>query len=234
MNNKFKIMLSLILALTLVMGGVASAATMVFYDVTTSTSYNDDMTEAEIDELVQAYINGNEIAKVVGGKLVNYNAYKAAVAAVILANAGKTNAEIAAAIDAAMPGILAGLDEVVIQDNWEIKLSTNAMNNTIVADGDDNTTITIEIVDKNNNDAVVPVNGIVIEMFTSHGSLASTGDENRVTLQNGVGTIKLNSEMSATPLVVEVTAKLYEGSQAQKYPIGKKRSYIKCMVPTYR
>jgi len=106
-----------------------------------------------------------------------------------------------------------------IENSWAIKLSTTADDNTIIANGDDNTTIIIEIVDENG--VVQPVNGITIELFTSHGSLASTGDESRVTLQNGVGTIKLNSESSASPLVAEITAKLYEAAQVHKDAIGQ-------------
>lgn len=115
MNKKLRIVLSLILALTLVMGGVASAAAMAFYDVTTKTSYNDNMTDAEVEELIQVYKDGHNIAKVVsGGKLVNYNAYKAAVIPVILANLGKTNSEIAAILATKIPVIITALPEVVI------------------------------------------------------------------------------------------------------------------------
>jgi len=103
---------------------------------------------------------------------------------------------------------------------WEIRFSTTAPEDTIDADGDDNTTLIIELIDVVTGE-VVPANGIVVQLFTSHGSLASTGRSARVTLQNGRNTIKLNSEFSATPIAAEITIKLVEATQEQKDKIGQ-------------
>ncbi|HZJ99017.1 MAG TPA: hypothetical protein VFC79_03375, partial [Tissierellaceae bacterium] len=105
-------------------------------------------------------------------------------------------------------------------EKWFIQLDTTAINDTIIANGDDNTTVIIEIVDEDGE--VQAVNGIVIELSTSHGNFASAGQKSRVTLQNGKGTTKLNSEFSATPIAAELTAKLYEAAPEYQELIGKK------------
>lgn len=133
MNNKLKIMLSLILALTLVMGGVASAASMVFYDATDKVIYNDDMTDLQMDALVAAAIKGNDLAKVVNGKLINYAAYKAAIVQ-ILVNAklaGKTDAEAIALVVAQQAAIVAGLPAVTVDSGLTV-VSVTAINPTSI------------------------------------------------------------------------------------------------------
>ncbi|HZK00866.1 MAG TPA: hypothetical protein VFC79_12695, partial [Tissierellaceae bacterium] len=131
MNNKLKLTLSLILALVMVIGGVASAAELLFYDGTTKTSYTDPMTNAEVDELVAAFDANHDLAKMVDGKLVNYNAYRAAVVQV-LADAlddGKTEEEALEILAAALPGIIAALDEVLIEEEITVE-SVEAKNKT--------------------------------------------------------------------------------------------------------
>jgi hypothetical protein len=142
----------------------------------------------------------------------------------MLYNLDEVQAKFDANPDLTMAEAVVGLtgtpaEPVSDHEMWYIQLDTTATDDTIIADGDDNTTIIIKIVDEDG--VVQPVNGVTIELFASHGSLASTGEESRVTLQNGMGTIKLNSEMSATPLVAEITAKLYEAAQEYKDAIGQ-------------
>lgn len=201
MNNKFKIMLSLILALTLVMGGVASAATMVFYDVDTKTSYNDNMTDAELEELIQAYTDGNEIAKVVNGKLVNYADYKAAVIAVFQANPGKTPAEMAAILAVQIPLIVAGLPEVPVQDaDITLEMEFSDADAVLTADGADNTIVTVTILKNGVKDK--DFEGTV-KFMSLKGAIFA---KEIVSFDNGVAEVQLTSMSSALPIMDTIVA----------------------------
>lgn len=135
MNNKLRIMLSLILALTLVMGGVASAASMVFYDVTDKVVYYDDMTKMQEDQLVQAVIDNHMIAKVAkGGKLVNYADYKAAAVEAFLeaTELGMNEDDALDYMVAKLPAIEAALTAVVVVTEALTVESVSAINATTV------------------------------------------------------------------------------------------------------
>ena len=100
-----------------------------------------------------------------------------------------------------------------VTEQWEIKLTP--LEEEIEATNNDNTSIKIEVVDDSGN--VVPVNNVVVELLSSHGNISPA----RATLQNGVGYALLTSEHSATPLICEITAKLFEAGQDVKDKIGQ-------------
>ncbi|MBU5313138.1 hypothetical protein KQI38_13925 [Tissierella carlieri] len=133
MNKKLRLMLSLILALTMVMGSVASAANMLYYNVTLEKEYTTPMTNESVDELIAEYNNGNEIAKLVNNKLVNYDEYRAAVIEVLqeALDSGKTEEEAIEAVVAAIPSIVEGLEEVELPEEELKVVEVSAIDKTI-------------------------------------------------------------------------------------------------------
>lgn len=207
MNKKI---LSLVLALVMVLGTFSTVFADDF-DLVHKTNSAKNHTFFEFMEDTSAF---EEVVDDFSNYLIEYND-KLYLVSEVQAELDGGAASIAAAVVGLTP--YTPLPEL---EKWFIQLDTTAINDTIIANGDDNTTVIIKIVDEDG--VVQPVNGIVIELSTSHGTLASAGQLQRVTLQNGMGTIKLNSEFSATPIVAQLTAKLYEAAEEYKELIGQK------------
>ena len=203
---------SLVLALMMILSSFTTAFAMdldLFNPVTDTThSFNSFVDSPAVFE---------DVSSNVGDYLIEFegNYYKVSeVSAKLLAGA----ANFEEAIEDLTPVDIEVPEEP--EKPWEIRFSTTAEDDTITADGDDNTTLIIELIDVVTGE-VVPANGINVQLLTSHGSLASTGRSARVTLEKGRTTIKLNSEHSATPIAAEITVKLVEATQEQKDKIGQ-------------
>lgn len=118
-----KMLLSLILALTMVVCGIASAsaASLSFYDATTNKLYDDDSSDAQLEELIQAYLDGNELWKMAGDKLVDYNAYRDKIIDVIT-EALNNNEDVNTAVLGKLQEILDDLDEKEIPPEGDLKV----------------------------------------------------------------------------------------------------------------
>lgn len=156
---------SLVLALMMILSSFTTAFAMdldLFNPVTDTThSFNSFVDSPAVFE---------DVSSNVGDYLIEFegNYYKVSeVSAKLLAGA----ANFEEAIEDLTPVDIEVPEEP--EKPWEIRFSTTAPEDTIDADGDDNTTLIIELIDVVTGE-VVPANGIVVQLFTSHGSLAST------------------------------------------------------------
>jgi len=113
-----------------------------------------------------------------------------------------------------------------IVGDYQLQVST--AKTSLVANGADNTVVTVKIVDKN---GVVATNAddIVLAFDATFGSLAN----NRVTVQDGVATVVLTSEFSQKDLKSVVTARLIETADGSEWydQIGLVNSTVIDFVP---
>lgn len=85
------------------------------------------------------------------------------------------------------------------------------------ANGASNTIVTFQLINKVTGQVDKSADNVVLSLKTSHGRLA----DNRITVQDGVATTTLTSEMSNVDLVAKVTAEVVEASNDWKDAIGK-------------
>lgn len=87
-----------------------------FYNIDLMKSYY-EMDNTEIEQIISEYKDGNEFAKLVNGRLVNYNDYRNKIIVVImLALENKLSpTETTIMITAQMPSILASLPDVEVE-----------------------------------------------------------------------------------------------------------------------
>jgi len=113
-----------------------------------------------------------------------------------------------------------------IVGDYQLQVST--AKSSLVANGADNTVVTVKIVDKN---GVVATNAddIVLAFDATFGSLAN----NRVTVQDGVATVVLTSEFSQKDLKSVVTARLIETADGSDWydQIGLVNSTVIDFIP---
>jgi hypothetical protein len=83
----------------------------------------------------------------------------------------------------------------------------------LVGNGADNTQVTLTVRDAKTGAVATDADDLVLEVGTSHGSLASE----RVTVQNGVATVSLTSEFTEEALKAVVTGKLIEAAADSKW-----------------
>lgn len=91
----------------------------ILYNITFKKAYYDPITNNDIDMAIAEIEAGSEFAKLVGGKLVNYNDYRNKVMKVIITgiNLNLSNKEISGMLAGAMPAILSELPEIKIEDS---------------------------------------------------------------------------------------------------------------------
>lgn len=104
-----------------------------------------------------------------------------------------------------------------VTDVYNLELTTDAANDSILANGADNMVITAKLKDKVTGQVDTNADNIVIAFSSTYGNLANT----RVTVQDGVATVTLTSEFSQKDLVSKVDAQIIEASGDYKDLIGK-------------
>lgn len=128
MNKKsFSLILALLLlfAFTYSHNSFAKEEVPLFYNITLKKSYFAPMTDHGIDKIITEIDAGNEFAKLVDGKLVNYNDYRNKVIEVITVGLKLklSEEEISGMVVEAMPFILSKLPEINVKtDNYELKV----------------------------------------------------------------------------------------------------------------
>lgn len=93
----------------------------IFYNANLKKSYYQPLSDEQIEELVDEYSSGHNIAKLIGNKLVDYNELRAKVINIFVEGIGnnlETN-DIIANIAKSMPTIISELDEVIIETPGE-------------------------------------------------------------------------------------------------------------------
>lgn len=101
-----------------------------------------------------------------------------------------------------------------VTDDFKLEVTPAA---TIVsANGADNTVIKFALLDSN-GEVDKTADNMVLEIGTTFGQLAN----NRVTVQDGVGQVVLQSEFSTKEITAKVTAQIIEASTDHKELIGK-------------
>ncbi|MDW8802572.1 hypothetical protein P8V03_15600 [Clostridium sp. A1-XYC3] len=93
-----------------------------------------------------------------------------------------------------------------VTDLWDLQVSSS--DESIVADGADNTVVTFKLMDKVTKTVDTEANDIVLDLNTTYGTLAAK----RVTVQKGVATVILTSEFSNTDISAKIDAQIIEAS----------------------
>ena len=84
-----------------------------FYNIDLSKAYY-EMNDEEIEAVVGEYSSGNEFAKLVSNKLVNYNDYRTEVIKVIIEGLDLSREELLLKLSLELPGIIAKLPAVTM------------------------------------------------------------------------------------------------------------------------
>ncbi len=99
--------------------------------------------------------------------------------------------------------------------NWALVIDAN--DNTLIADGGDNTVLTFKMINTKTQSVDTTANDITLDVYTSFGQLSNSS----VTIKNGTGTLVLNSEFSAKELKTKVTADISRQSNNGTDLVGK-------------
>ncbi|MEM1502821.1 S-layer homology domain-containing protein [Domibacillus sp. 8LH] len=101
---------------------------------------------------------------------------------------------------------------------WNLRASVGSTS--LTADGKTTTTITYQLADASTGTVDTAADNIAVDVSTTQGSLEST----RVTMQNGMATVKLTSPVSSTDVTGSVTAKIASATGDYASIIGKTAS----------
>lgn len=125
--QKGKKIVFLAVVLLILMGSVslvsANEVDYDIYNITKEIGYTAPLTKDQVDEINADIINGNEFAKRIGGKLVNYDEFYNSVVEVVVENSDLSMEEIVNKIITEIPNIIARLDEVIVGEVLEGKVT---------------------------------------------------------------------------------------------------------------
>ena len=104
---------------------------------------------------------------------------------------------------------------LAVDEVWNLKVTPKA--SSLLANGADNTEVTLELVDAATGRVDAGADNIVLDLNATFGALSSK----RVTIQDGKATVILTSEFSNTGVTSKIDAQIIEASGDYKALIGK-------------
>lgn len=104
---------------------------------------------------------------------------------------------------------------LAVDEVWNLKVTPKSSK--LLANGSDNTEVTLELVDAATGRVDTGADNIVLDLNATFGALSSK----RVTIQDGKATVVLTSEFSNTGVTSKIDAQVIEASGDYKVLIGK-------------
>jgi methionine-rich copper-binding protein CopC len=104
-----------------------------------------------------------------------------------------------------------------VTSQYELRLTTNVEDNTVTANGADNTVVTAELIDRVTGEVDKDADNIVLAFSTTFGNLAN----DRVTVQDGKATVLFTSEFRQKTTVAKVDAQIIETTSDYDALIGE-------------